>query len=75
MFEQGQLELFHSVLACAYEERQPLPLRLINTIKKHIVPRMPRKPTIGSLDIADGEPSCSSYISAGEYSLGTKGTS
>ena len=74
MSEQGQLELLHSVLACAYEERQPLPLRLIDTIKKH-VPRMPRKPTIGSLNIADGEPSCSSHISAGEYSLGTKRTS
>ena len=39
MSERGQLELFHSVLACAYEERQPLRLRLMDTIKKHIVPR------------------------------------
>jgi len=75
MSEQGQLELLHSVLACAYEERQPLPLRLIHTLKKHIVFRMPRKPTIASLNIADGKPSCSSHISAGEYSLGTKRTS
>ena len=39
MSEQGQLELLHSVLACAYEERQPLRFRLMDTIKKHIVPR------------------------------------
>jgi len=39
MSEQEQLELLRSLLARAYEKRQPLPLRLINTIKKHIVPR------------------------------------
>jgi len=75
MSEQGQLELLHSVLACAHEERQPLRLRLIDTIKKHIVFRMARKPSIASLNIADGKLSCSSHISAGVYSLGTKRTS
>ena len=75
MPEQEQLEMLRSLLACAYEKRQPLPLRLINTIKKHIVPRTPRKPIIGSLNIIDGEASCSSHVSAGEYPLGTRRTS
>lgn len=64
MSEQEQLELLRSVLARAYEKRQPLPLRLINTIKKHIVPRTPSKPIIGSLTIIDGEANCLSHISA-----------
>jgi len=65
MSEQEQLELLRSVLARAYEKRQPLPLRLINTIiKKHIVPRTPSKPIIVSLNIIDGEASCSSHVSA-----------
>jgi hypothetical protein len=66
MSEQEQLELLRSVLARAYEKRQPLSLRLINTIKKHIVPRAPRKPIIESLNIIDGEASCSSHVSAGD---------
>ncbi len=43
MSEQEQLELLRSLLARAYEKRQPLPMRLINTIKKRIVPRTPRR--------------------------------
>lgn len=42
MSEPEQLELLRSVLARAYEERQPLPLRLINTVMDHIVSRTPR---------------------------------
>lgn len=64
MSEPEQLELLRSVLACAYEERQPLPLRLINTVKDHMVRRTPRKPIIVSLNIIDGEASCSSHVSA-----------
>jgi hypothetical protein len=75
MSEQEQLELLRSVLACAYERPQPLPLRLMNTIKKHIGSRTPRKPIIESLNIIDGEASGSSPVSGGEYPLGTKWTS
>ena len=64
MSEQEQLELLRSVLSRAYEKRQPLPLRLINTIKKHIVRRTPRKPIIVSLNIIDGEANCPSHVSA-----------
>ena len=64
MSEQEQLELLRSVLSRAYEKRQPLPLRLINTIKKHIVLPTPSKPIIGNLNIIDGEASCSSHVSA-----------
>jgi hypothetical protein len=64
MSEQEQFELLRSVLACAYEKRQPLPLRLTNMTKKHIVPRTPRRPIIGSLNIIDREASCSSHVSA-----------
>ena len=60
MSEQEQLELLRSVLARAYEKRQPLSLRLIDTIKKHIVPRAP---IIKIIDI-DGEASCLSHVSA-----------
>ena len=64
MSEQEELERRRSVRARAYEKRQPLPLRLINTIKKHIVPLTPSKPIIESLNTFDGEASCSSHISA-----------
>ena len=64
MPEQEQLEMLRSLLACAYEKRQPLPLRLINTVKDHSVPRMPRKPVIMSLNIVDGEATCSSHVPA-----------
>jgi hypothetical protein len=74
MFEQEQLELLRSVLARAYEKRQPLSLRLMNKVKKHIVPRAPRKPIIEGLNIIDGETSCSSHVSGGEYPVVTKWT-
>ena len=64
MSEPEQLELLRSVLARAYEERQPLPLRLINTIMDRIVPRTPREPIIMSLNIIDGEASSSPHVFA-----------
>ena len=64
MSEPEQLELLRSVLARAYEERQSLPLRLINTVMDHIVPCTPREPIIVRLNIIDGEARCSSHFSA-----------
>jgi hypothetical protein len=48
-----QIEHFRSVLARAYEKRQPFPFRLVKGIKDYIGPRTPRRPIIENLNIAE----------------------
>ncbi len=48
-----QLDLLRSVLARAYEEPQPFPLRLVRAVKDYIGIRTPRKPLIESLNITE----------------------
>jgi hypothetical protein len=48
-----QIDLLRTALARAYEERQPLHLRLIQAVKDCIGPRTPRKPLIQSLGIIE----------------------
>jgi hypothetical protein len=45
-----QIEHLRSVLARAYEKRQPFPFRLVHAMKDYIVPRTPRKPIIETLN-------------------------
>lgn len=42
-----------SVLAHAYEKRQPFLLRLVQAVKEYVSPRTPRKPIIESLNIIE----------------------
>jgi hypothetical protein len=48
-----QIELLRSVLARAYEKRQPFPFRLVQAVKDYIGPRTPRRPIIESLNITE----------------------
>jgi hypothetical protein len=51
MPDDDQIEVLRSVLAHAYEKRQPLLLRLIQAVKDNVGTRTPRKPIIESLNI------------------------
>ena len=53
MREDDQIELLRSVLAHAYEKRQPFLLRLVQAVKDYVGPRTPRKPIIESLNIIE----------------------
>ena len=48
--QDEELDLLRSVLARAYEKRQPFPFRLVHAMKDYIVPRTPRKPIIETLN-------------------------
>ena len=48
-----QIGLLRSVLARAYEKRQPFPFRLVKAVKDYIAPRTTRKPIIESLNIIE----------------------
>ena len=48
-----QVDLLRSVLARAYEKRQPFLLRLVQAVKNYIGPRTPRKPLIEGLNIIE----------------------
>ena len=51
MTDDEKLELLRSVLARAYEKRQPFPLRLIHAVKDWMSARPQKKPIILSLQI------------------------
>jgi hypothetical protein len=51
--DDEKLELLRSVLARAYEKRQPFPLRLVQAVRDHLASRTPRKPIIESLNIIE----------------------
>jgi hypothetical protein len=53
MPEDDQIELLRSVLAHAYEKRQPFLLRLVQAVKDYVGPRTLRKPIIKSLNIIE----------------------
>ena len=53
MPDDDQIELLRSVLARAYEKRQPFLLRLVQAVKDYVGPRTPRKPIIESLNIIE----------------------
>jgi len=48
-----EIDLLRSVLARAYEKRQPFLLRLVQAVKDHVGPSTPRKPVIESLNIME----------------------
>ena len=48
-----QVDLLRSVLARAYEKRQPFLLRLLQAVMDYVSPSTPRKPVIESLNIMD----------------------
>jgi len=48
-----EIELLRSVLAHAYEQRQPFLMRLARAVKDCVGPRTPRKPVTGSLNIME----------------------
>jgi hypothetical protein len=53
MTDNEKLELLRSVLARAYEKRQPFLLRLVQAVKYYVGPRTFRKPIIESLNIIE----------------------
>jgi hypothetical protein len=53
MPDDDQIDLLRSVLAHAYEKRQPFLLRLVQAVKGYVSPRTPRKPIIESLNIIE----------------------
>ena len=53
MSDDGQIELLRSILAHAYEKRQPFLLRLVQAVKDYVGPRTPRRPIIESLNIVE----------------------
>jgi hypothetical protein len=55
MLDDEKLELLRSVLARAYEKRQPLPLKLIQTVKDWMSVSFQKKPIILSLKIEKKE--------------------
>jgi hypothetical protein len=55
MPDDDQADL-RSVLAHAYEKRQPFLLRLVQAVKDYVSPRTPRKPIIESLQHYRKEP-------------------
>ena len=48
-----QVDLLRSVLARAYEEPSPFPLRLVEAVRDYIGTRTQRKPIIESLNIVE----------------------
>ena len=48
-----QIDLLRSVLARAYEEPLPFPVRLVEAVQDYIGTRTPRKPIIESLNISE----------------------
>ena len=48
-----EIDLLRSVLARAYEKRQPFLMRLVQAVKDYVGPRTPRKPIIESLNIIE----------------------
>jgi hypothetical protein len=53
MRDDDQIELLRSVLAHAYEKRQPFLLRLVHAVKDYVGPRTQRKRIIESLNIVE----------------------
>jgi hypothetical protein len=53
MTDDEKLERLRSVLARAYEKRQPFFLRLVQGVKDYVGPRTFRKPIIESLNIIE----------------------
>ena len=53
MTDDEKLERLRSVLARAYEKRQPFLLRLVQAVKDYVGPRTFRKPIIESLNIIE----------------------
>ena len=53
MPDDNQIELLRSVLAHAYEKRQPFLFRLVQSVKDYVGPRTFRKPIIESLNIIE----------------------
>jgi hypothetical protein len=48
-----EIDLLRSVLAHAYEKRQPFLLRLLQAVMDYVGPSTPKKPVIESLNIMD----------------------
>ena len=48
-----EIDLLRSVLARAYEKRQPFLMRLVQAVKDYVGPRTPRKAVIESLNIME----------------------
>ena len=48
-----QIEQLRSVLARAYEKREPIAFRLVKAVRDYIGPRTPRRPIIESLNIIE----------------------
>jgi len=48
-----QIEQLRSVLARAYEKREPIAFRLVKAVRNCIGPRTPRRPIIESLNITE----------------------
>jgi len=48
-----EVELLRSVLARAYEKPSPFPLRLVEAVQDYIGTRVPKKPTVQSLNISE----------------------
>jgi hypothetical protein len=48
-----EVELLRSVLARAYEKPSPFLLRLVEAVQDYIGTRVPKKPTIQSLNISE----------------------
>jgi hypothetical protein len=55
MADDEKLELLRSVLARAYEKRQPFPLKLIHAVKDWMSASFQKKPIIPSLQIEKKE--------------------
>ena len=51
--QDEEIDLLRSLLAHAYERRQPFLLRLVRAVKDYVGPRPPRKPVIQSLNIIE----------------------
>lgn len=49
--QDEEIDLLRSLLAHAYERRQPFLLRIVRSVKDYVGPRTPRKPVIQSLNI------------------------
>lgn len=53
MPDDDQIELLRSVLAHAYEKREPFLVRVVQAVKDSVGPRSPSKPIIQSLNILE----------------------